>query len=307
MSDGGGQTGGSGTVLGQGAAYPPQPARGGGSGGLIGLLIAIFVIAAAAVVGYYFASPFVAMDALKSAARTGDRSRLDQLVDFPVLRANLKGELSTKLMKSAGGDSSSGGEALAAVGSLVAPALVGRLVDRYVTPDAVVHMITTASVPNGAPVGGAAPSQAGKVSAATSYVDLDHFRVKLVDADDPKNQVSLILERRDLFRWKLIRIDFDLDTAAELSANQAATDSAMEAAAASEAAAAIQAASEAQKAAEEAEGDLSATPPTAPRRAERRGPAPGTDAYVCAHGDHTNADVIEACDRAQIAANGGGE
>jgi hypothetical protein len=290
----------------QNAPPPLQPIQGGGGAGPIGLIVAIMLIGAVVAAGYYFASPLVALEALRSAAKSGDRDKLDRLVDFPVLRANLKSELSAKMLKAMQDDPSMRDNPWAGLGAVFAPAVVDRLVDAYVTPDTISTMVETGkapppgSSPSPAP---ATPDSASNLKTEMGYADLGHFRTKLIDTSDPKNQLTLTMERRNLFGWKLVRLDFDVDTAsqADSSASAAADD------AQSAAAEAVSAAPSAAPAAASAEGSQSLAATAPPRRLVRRGAAPGSDAYVCAHGDHSNADVIEACDRAQIAANRGEE
>ncbi|HKT53347.1 MAG TPA: DUF2939 domain-containing protein, partial [Caulobacteraceae bacterium] len=245
---------------------PIQPIQGGGSGGLIGLVIALVVLGGAAVAGYYFASPFLALEALRSAAKSGNRDRLDALVDFPVLRANLKSEVSAKMLKSMQDDPSLQDNPYAGLGAVIAPVIVDRLVDAYVTPDTISAMVDTGKpqAPGSSP-GAATPTNSSKLKTSMGYADLDHFRAKLFDASDPKNQITLTMERRNLFAWKLVRLDFDVDTAQSDNAKvaSAASAAADTATAASQAASAAQDAVSAANAAEPSQALAAAPAPAA--------------------------------------------
>ena len=48
----------------------------------------------------YFGSPFLSLHNLQQAARNGDRDRLDQVVDFPKVRENLKSKIDAYVLQS---------------------------------------------------------------------------------------------------------------------------------------------------------------------------------------------------------------
>ena len=55
---------------------------------------ALIVLILAAVGGWYFASPWLAMKGLSDAAQAGDTAELEQRVDFPALRASVSDQIS---------------------------------------------------------------------------------------------------------------------------------------------------------------------------------------------------------------------
>lgn len=63
------------------------------------LLLIAATLGVVAVSIAYAASPLFAVGALKAAARSGDRDRLDQVVDVPAIRENLRAEIVATLVK----------------------------------------------------------------------------------------------------------------------------------------------------------------------------------------------------------------
>ena len=178
---------------------------------------AIAVVAVAFMLGAaYFASPFLALHDLQQAARTGDRDRLDQLVDFPRVRENLKAKVDAYVLQSMRSDPGMANNPFAGLGALIVPAIADRAIDTYVTPDGIAVAVNNGTPPKlSASDAAAAPSQAvaSALKASPSFTDLDHFKVALSRSDAPGTRLTLVLERHGLFGWKLTRIDFDFPAA----------------------------------------------------------------------------------------------
>ena len=173
-----------------------------------GLLVVVLVALGAA----YAGSPIYAFHQLKEAAQSGDRERLEALVDFPAVREDLKRQVdsrATKLARSASGV----GYPIAAILGRLGAALGDRAIDRLVTPEAISAMVQygetsrrrskeTADDPGSAPAG---PRQGTKVRFA--YLTPDRVRARVAPAADPERPVDLILERHGLFSWRLEAIE----------------------------------------------------------------------------------------------------
>ena len=78
-----------------------------------------------ALVGWQVASPWMALDTLRDAAREGDQRDLAAAIDFPELRASVKSELREEIAEEAPSHGLAG---------LLPLVLVDHLVDRVVTP-----------------------------------------------------------------------------------------------------------------------------------------------------------------------------
>jgi hypothetical protein len=180
---------------------------------LILLVLAILAFAAA-----YFGSPYYALYQLKTAAQTGDRDRLEQYVDFPSVRDGLKSQLGALLMRQMHDDPDLRDNPFAGLAAAIAPAIIDKGIDAYVTPDALSSMIARGEGPRveataraDPPPGPASPERrtsGSNVKTDFEYVGLDRFRANLRPADEPAaTPVRLVLERRGVFGWKLVRVD----------------------------------------------------------------------------------------------------
>ena len=167
-----------------------------------GAAVAVFVLA-------YAASPLLAARSLVQAAKTGNEQALERQVDFPAFRASLKDELSARMVSEMRKDDRLGG--LSGLGMLLAPTLVSGAVDAFVTPQAIAVMVQEGQAPKPdlakvEPDVGPKP-ESKKVRQSWGYRDLDTFAVTLTRDDQPDEQVSLLMKRRNLFGWKLAGID----------------------------------------------------------------------------------------------------
>jgi len=85
--------------------------------------------------GWWLASPWWTLKAMRAAAAAHDEAALSAHVDYPALREDMKGEV----MKQVTSDGR-GAEGLGAIGTLVANAIAGPLIDAAITPAGVAAM-----------------------------------------------------------------------------------------------------------------------------------------------------------------------
>jgi len=173
---------------------------------IVGVLVVLALVAVAAA---YVASPIYAFDQLKQAARSGDRERMEALVDFPAVRDDLKRQVDSKATRLARSAEGVGYPIAAIIGKLGA-ALGDRAIDKLVTPEAISAMVQFGETPRGRRK--AAASDDGQGANDDSghgtvvhygYLTPDRFKVAVAPAGDPDRPVDLILERRGLFSWRL--------------------------------------------------------------------------------------------------------
>ena len=176
---------------------------------VLGVLVVLVLVAAAAA---YVASPLYAFHQLEQAAESGDRERLEAMVDFPAVREDLKRQVdsrATKLARTAKGV----GYPIAAVIGALGAALGDRAIDKLVTPDAISAMIRFGETPRQRHRQAAAKDgddlQTGPHGARVrgGYLSPDRFRFRVSPAAAPDRGVDLILERHGLFSWKLEAIE----------------------------------------------------------------------------------------------------
>ena len=175
-----------------------------------GLIIGLAAALVAVLVGWYAASPYMAVGALEKAARAGDRDRLEELVDFPRVRESLKADFTAGLMNKAQNDAATRDNPFAGLAAILVPALVDRVVDAAVSPEGIARMQEGRGVatPPGAKPMGRAPAKAGpgpeKPKTNAHYSGLNRFRVEQPSDAGP---LTWVFARQGLFGWKLIRIE----------------------------------------------------------------------------------------------------
>ncbi len=161
----------------------------------------ILILAAVAVllfVGAYVGSPYPAVRSFVAAAKSGNVQRLNEAVDFPAVRKGLKSQVADAI----GGRTRRG--PFGGLGKLLAPLIADQTVDALVTPESIAQLVKHGEV-KGAPTPGKAPKR--PLSYSYSYAGLDRFRMTLVSPDHPASPGTLIFERRNLFWWKLVRVE----------------------------------------------------------------------------------------------------
>ena len=172
---------------------------------IIGLLTLLAVLVFA---GAYAASPLFAFQQLKQAAETGDRDRLEALVDFPAVREDLRSQTESRALK-LGREAGGIGHPLAMLLGRAASELSDKAVDRLVTPDAIANLVRY-----GRSARDAAPTDSAGAKAKTqgpsiryAYLTPDRFKVTIAKSKNAVAAVALIMDRRGLFSWRVERIE----------------------------------------------------------------------------------------------------
>jgi hypothetical protein len=163
-------------------------------------------------VGAYLCSPFLAMPALRSAARSHDAERLERVVDFPAVREGLKSQLNAMVMRKVAADPDLKGNPFAGLALMLAPMMVDRAVDGFVTANSIAAMADTGKT-NAKPLaaGDREPAEAQaaapeKARVSCHYKDLGTFVVTAASPSDAKSKVDFVFRRTGLFGWRLERI-----------------------------------------------------------------------------------------------------
>jgi hypothetical protein len=171
-------------------------------------LFAVLGLVIVAALAGYIASPYFAFHRLQDAAKTGDRDGLEATVDFPAVRDDFKAQLNAAFMAKMQSDPGMKDNPFAAVGLLLVPAVIGHVIDSYITPQGIALMVAKARTPQQ----GARPSggESGHVSSHYGYVSIDRFQAVVTNDTEPGQSLTFVMERRGLFTWKLIRIELPI-------------------------------------------------------------------------------------------------
>ena len=200
------------------------------------LIVTVLVIVVVAVLGYAYASPYLALDRLKRAADERDAQTVSEYVDYPALRESLKDQIAGLLTRKI--QARANGNPLAALGAMIGVALIGPLVDAYATPDGVAALLNgmpprgdptqrppvppdaPANAPANAPAGSAdstapAPATAGSPTTppqppqtTAAYRGINEFVVTYQHGVGD-TRYAAILRREGLFSWKLAAVDLN--------------------------------------------------------------------------------------------------
>lgn len=180
---------------------------------LVGAGIGVIV---AFLVASYFASPIIALHGLTTAAKAGDRAKLERAVDFPAVRDSLKAQVKAAMARSVNEDPKLRDNPFAALGQMLLVGVIDKAVDAYATPDAIANMVATNKAPQRIstddapppPVERPKPKAKSTTEAHYAYQGLNHFHATYRDKTDrPGDELGLVMERRGLFTWKLVKIE----------------------------------------------------------------------------------------------------
>lgn len=170
------------------------------------------VVAAMAGCMWFYFSPYIALQRLKTAAQEGKTEELVELVDFPAVRESLKEGIRTAMLREMGKMEDN---PLAALGMMMAGAMVEPMVEMFITPSGLAALSggrRPAGVREEQPPEHreAAPRQAAEMrdqepAMLMGYEGLSTFSVRFIDKNTGKEEVALVM-RRQGFSWKLTSI-----------------------------------------------------------------------------------------------------
>jgi Protein of unknown function (DUF2939) len=152
-----------------------------------------------------YASPYIAVHQMRSAAAERDAVRLSGFVDFPALRESLKrgvhARLAGQVLNESGQPTPAG-----AMGAAVAAALLGPMVDSLITPDSVGRLLQ-GQRPGAALAGVSRDSAADEpLQTRMGYESPRRFVVSVQQAGEGEEPVDLVLRREGLLHWKLAEL-----------------------------------------------------------------------------------------------------
>jgi hypothetical protein len=161
-------------------------------------------------VALYVAYPYYTLHRLESALESGDRVALEELVDWPSLRAGLKDDLNTMATRALAEQAGPSGDPEAALGMGIAamfmPVLVQRAVDAYVTPAGIATLMRReAATGTAAEDGPRAEDWRFEVHRAY-FAGPASFRFEFSNPDDPRPEPAIGVLGLQGLRWRLTRL-----------------------------------------------------------------------------------------------------
>lgn len=162
-------------------------------------LFSLLLCAAAA---WFYFTPYRTVDRLQAAAERGDRAALNEMVDFPALRASVKSEIQGTVGR---GIQRDGGLA-ATLGSAVTGMIVGPVVDAAVTPEGI-NLMLKGRRPNDDRASDDDGDWRERTKIDRGWEAPDRFVVRYRDRESGDHQVALVMHREGL-RWRLAGVRF---------------------------------------------------------------------------------------------------
>src|SRR5689334_15484048 len=162
--------------------------------------VLVLSILVAGLAAWFYLSPRLAARHLQDAARAGDVEALSELVDFPLVREQLKADLKASLLESTSKRDSANpfGTALAAgLGGL----LVDGLVNQFVSPSGIAALVRYGSTDS------THRQREPQLSTHMRYRDASTFAVTVRDAERPLSDTVTLVFRRSGISWRLARLE----------------------------------------------------------------------------------------------------
>jgi hypothetical protein len=179
------------------------------------LIIALAVLFAA----WWFATPYLTLHSIQSAAENKDAHALSQYVDFPALKESMKTNLKRKIMQTLSQTHNDNPYAnlLGAAGSQMAAQMIDPLLNATITPETITELLQGRSKAASSNSGGNGSGNSRDplsfippnedIAVTKGYRGFDVFAVTLKDKKSDKELVAFILKRQGLFAWKVSEVN----------------------------------------------------------------------------------------------------
>lgn len=173
---------------------------------ILGSIVALVI----AIVGYLYASPYLVLNSIKTAAQNGESEKVSQYIDYPSVRQSFKDQMNAMMMKEVQKQENNG---FAALGAMLASAMVDKMIDAVVTPEGMTLMLQgkdlKQSVSGGENESAEHKQEEHQPDYETSYTSFNDFQVVIKDPNKSKEVKVLMV--RDGLSWKINKIVVPLD------------------------------------------------------------------------------------------------
>ncbi|WON80810.1 DUF2939 domain-containing protein [Acinetobacter sp. UGAL515B_02] len=168
------------------------------------------------VVGYLFASPYIAIHQIKEAVQKGDSEKLANYIDFPSVRQSFKDQLNAQMVKEMANQKNNNDE-FAALGAMLASVMVEKMVDAIVTPQGITLMLQGKDLKQSGLIQGTpAPQQEvsstnENIDYSLSYQSFNRVNMILENKDRPEKGKATVKMERDGLSWKIKAFEVPMD------------------------------------------------------------------------------------------------
>jgi len=158
----------------------------------------------AGLAAWVYLSPRLAAKHLRDAARTGDVEALNEVVDFPLVRENLKADLKASLLESTSKRDSKNTFGMALAAGLCG-LMVDGLVNQFVSPSGIAALVRYGSTDSTR----AQPEP--QLVTTMRYRDASTFAVTVRNIERPPSDTLTLVFRRSGISWRLARLEIPRD------------------------------------------------------------------------------------------------
>jgi hypothetical protein len=164
-------------------------------------------LTAAAVGGYWYYSPHLALKSMQTAAQEKDADKFNEHVDYPKLRESFKGQMSAMMAEQLGKSGSTGAEAW---GAMLGAAMANQFVDALVRPEVVMKAMQSGEFNPKAAGGSSQSSENKKPSWTLERKGTDKVIAYGTDptSSDKSKALGVVFERYGFADWKLTEVRF---------------------------------------------------------------------------------------------------
>jgi len=152
------------------------------------------------IMGYIVAGPYITMNAIKSDIKNKNTEGLKENIDFPVLRENLKEQMTDIVMRKMQEDKELQNNPFSGLAVMMMPGIINNAIDLYVSP----YGITRLSEGRKPIKDNNQTSSEIFENTKTSFESLSKFIIKVKNKEG--SDISFILTR-DIVTWKLTNIE----------------------------------------------------------------------------------------------------
>jgi hypothetical protein len=160
-------------------------------------------IAVAAFCVWFYFTPHLAVNAMKSAADARDAVKFSQHINRPALRDSLRSALSAKLV----GESSGGRNAdpVAALGASMAAAFIDPAIDKLMSPEGLAMLMAGGPEPP-SKRNRKSPDPIANLDTSMAYESFNSFVVTIREKVNKGDAIGLVFNRDGVFSWKLAAV-----------------------------------------------------------------------------------------------------
>lgn len=174
---------------------------------ILGVIFGLIIL----ILGYLYASPYIAINSIKNAAQAGDSEKVSKYIDYPSVRQSFKDQMNAYMFKEMASKEANGWEAL---GAMLASTMVDKMIDAMITPEGMTLMLQGKDLKSTSSNGSddhqvSEAKKEPKPDYSSRYTSMNDFEVVIKDQDKAKEVKVMMV--RDGLSWKINKIIVPLE------------------------------------------------------------------------------------------------